>query len=176
MQAQAIDPLAVFRQNARFFHESWAQVAGALAYDHFPDFFQTAHESREFASLSVGETATSTYRITKDKLLYFARATGDWNPAHMNVEGVKPFNKAIAHGFLVGAAISALLAGKLPGPGTIYKSQTMNFRSPVYIDDVITARVEIREIVVDKRNVMLDTSVSKLDGTLVLDGVAVVRK
>ncbi|MDI7261291.1 MAG: MaoC family dehydratase, partial [Thermodesulfobacteriota bacterium] len=102
--------------------------------------------------------------------------TGDLNPAHINeTYAAKTFFKTrIAHGMLLGGFISAILGNQLPGPGTIYIRQELNFLAPVRIGDTITARAEIVEIINEKNRIRLKTTCINQDGTLILEGEALV--
>jgi 3-hydroxybutyryl-CoA dehydratase len=84
------------------------------------------------------------------------------------------FGRRIAHGMLTASMISALLGNDLPGPGTIYLSQELRFRAPVFIDDTITATVELTQYREDKRIATFRTTVVNQHGVLVLEGEAVV--
>jgi 3-hydroxybutyryl-CoA dehydratase len=85
------------------------------------------------------------------------------------------FGKRIVHGILTSGLISAVLANKLPGPGTIYLGQELKFTSPVYLGDDITAEVEIVEIREDKKIIKLDTTCYNQDGKKVITGLATVK-
>ena len=108
--------------------------------------------------LSIGEKSAMTRTISEGELALFAGATGDLNPVHFDEEYAKgTFLKGrIAHGMLAGGLISAVLANRLPGVGSIYLSQTLKFLAPVYPGDDVTARVTVREIDHSKRRVTLD--------------------
>ncbi|HQM92018.1 MAG TPA: MaoC family dehydratase, partial [Syntrophales bacterium] len=84
------------------------------------------------------------------------------------------FKGRIAHGMLSAGFISAVLAMRLPGPGTIYLSQVLEFKAPVRIGDTVTARVEVREKLAEKNRVKLRTTCVNQDGTLLVDGEAVI--
>jgi 3-hydroxybutyryl-CoA dehydratase len=126
--------------------------------------------------LRVGETAALGKTITETDIYLYAGITGDFNPAHINEEYAKNtfFKTRIAHGMLAAGLISALLGTKLPGPGTIYLQQSLNFLAPVRIGDTITARVEIIEMITEKNRVRFKTECVNQDGTAILDGEAVV--
>ena len=126
--------------------------------------------------LQVGDTATMSKRISDKDVRMFADISGDRNPVHLEDEFAATtfFKKRIAHGALSGALISAVLGMLLPGPGTIYLSQTMNFKAPVYIGEEITARVAVTAYRADKRIATLKTEVFNQANKLVLDGEAVV--
>jgi len=75
---------------------------------------------------------------------------------------------------LTAGFISNLLGTQLPGPGTIYISQKLNFMAPVAIGDTITATVEVIEILAEKKRVRLRTTCANQEGTVVLDGEALI--
>ncbi|MGD8403674.1 MAG: MaoC family dehydratase [Anaerolineales bacterium] len=133
----------------------------------------TYSPSRE---LQIGNTASINKKISDQDVRTFADISGDRNPVHLDDEFAEktPFKKRIAHGALSGALISAALGMLMPGPGTIYLSQTLNFKAPVYIDDEITAKLEVTAYHPDKRIAKLKTEVYNQDNRLVLEGEAVV--
>ena len=126
--------------------------------------------------LEVGETAEFSKTISESDIYLFAGVTGDMNPAHINEAYAKTtfFKTRIAHGLLPAGFISNVVAMKLPGPGTIYLRQGLNFKAPARIGDTITAQVEVLEILEEKKHVRLRTTCTNQDGTVVLDGEAVV--
>jgi 3-hydroxybutyryl-CoA dehydratase len=90
----------------------------------------------------------------------FAGLSGDTNPVHLNEEFAKTtlFEGRIAHGMLSAGFISTVLGTRLPGPGTIYLSQNLQFKAPVRIGDTVTARVVVREIIPAKKRAILETN------------------
>ena len=126
--------------------------------------------------LNVGETARVAKTISESDVYLYAGITGDFNPAHVNESYAQGtfFKTRIAHGMLTAGLISNVLANQLPGPGTIYLRQELNFLAPVGIGDTITAHAEIIEIMADKNRVRLKTECINQDGTKVIDGEAVV--
>ncbi len=126
--------------------------------------------------LKVGETAEFGKTISESDIYLYAGISGDFNPAHINEEYAKNtfFKTRIAHGMLAAGLISALLGTKLPGPGTIYLQQSLNFLAPVRVGDTITARVEIIEMIPEKNRVRFKTVCVNQDGTVVIDGEALV--
>ena len=126
--------------------------------------------------LKIGQSDSFSKTITETDVYLFAGITGDLNPAHVDAEYSKNtrFKKRIAHGMLSAGLISTVLGTKLPGPGTIYLSQQINFLAPVYFGDTITATVEVEEVLFDKNRVILHTCCKNQDGQLVVDGRAVV--
>jgi 3-hydroxybutyryl-CoA dehydratase len=126
--------------------------------------------------LEVGVTASRTRTVTAHDIELFAEASGDTNPVHLDeaYAAGTVFKKRIAHGMLTAGLISAVLANDLPGPGTIYLSQSLAFKAPVYIGDTITATVELVKYREDKRIATFRTTCTNQTGTLVLEGEAVV--
>jgi 3-hydroxybutyryl-CoA dehydratase len=126
---------------------------------------------------TVGTRAERIRTITDADIVQFADVSGDRNPVHLDAGHAAHslFGKRIAHGFLTGSLISALIGMELPGAGSIYLGQTLKFLAPVYIDDTITASVEVTTIREDKRLVILRTDCTNQDGKLVLTGEATVK-
>ena len=126
--------------------------------------------------LAVGDRAEFAKTISESDVYLYAGVTGDFNPAHVNepYAGKTFFKTRIAHGMLPAGLISAILGTRLPGPGTIYLRQTLNFRAPVRIGDTVTASVEVVEITMAKNRVRLKTACTNQEGVMVLDGEAVV--
>ena len=126
--------------------------------------------------LTLGEAAEFSKTVSETDVYLYAGVSGDLNPAHINENYAQStfFKTRIAHGMIAAGFISAVLGMKLPGPGTIYLRQELNFKAPVRIGDTVTARAEIIEINTEKKRVRLKTTCVNQDGTLVLDGEAVV--
>jgi 3-hydroxybutyryl-CoA dehydratase len=125
--------------------------------------------------LEVGRTAEFTKTVTETDVVLFAGITGDLNPAHVDAVWAEAsrFRGRIAHGMLTASFVSTVLATRLPGPGTIYLSQTLRFLAPVRIGDTVTARVEVLELQA-KGRVRLATTVQRHDGERVVEGEALV--
>ncbi|MGZ8447849.1 MAG: MaoC family dehydratase [Candidatus Deferrimicrobiaceae bacterium] len=123
----------------------------------------------------VGDTAELSKTVTEEDIVLFAKVTGDYNPVHVSEEFAKKtrFGGRIAHGMLSAGLISAVIGMKLPGPGCLYLSQTLNFRGPVKIGDEITARVEVAEVISEKR-LRLKTECLNQRSETVLDGEAII--
>ena len=127
-------------------------------------------------SLQPGETVSRTTTITDEMIQAFADLTGDMNPVHLDdayAAGTR-FGRRIAHGMIAAGLISATLANDLPGPGTVYLSQTLQFRAPVYPGDTITTTGEVKSVRPDKPIVTLGTVCKNQNGVVVLEGEAVV--
>jgi acyl dehydratase len=127
-------------------------------------------------TLEPGAKASRTQTISDEVIRAFADLTGDHNPIHLDDDYAADtrFRRRIAHGMIAASLISATLANDLPGPGTVYLSQTLQFKAPVYPGDVVTAAVEVKALRPDKPLVTLATTCTKQDGTVVLEGEAVV--
>ena len=93
---------------------------------------------------AIGTQATLSRTITEDDILLFALVSGDHNPIHLDAEYAEKtlFGKRIAHGFLIGSLISAVLGNDMPGPGSIYLGQTLKFLAPIHIGDTVTVTVK----------------------------------
>ena len=122
----------------------------------------------------MGQTASVTRTISESDVYLFAGVTGDLNPAHTNEEYAKTthFKTRIAHGMLSAGLISAVLGMQLPGPGTIYTGQTLKFLAPVHIGDTITATAEIKSLDLERNRVVLTTTCTNQEGTMVITGEA----
>jgi acyl dehydratase len=127
---------------------------------------------------SVGDSAEITRTIEQADIDAFASVTGDHNPVHVDEEFAKTtrFGKRIAHGMLTASLISAVLANKLPGEGSVYLGQTLKFVAPVFPGDEITARVTVKEIREDKPIMKLETICLNQRGEVVIRGEATVLK
>ncbi len=125
---------------------------------------------------NVGDSAEITKTIDDADIQAFADLTGDHNPVHVDDEFAKTtrFGRRIAHGMLTASLISALLAKKLPGEGSVYLGQTLQFVAPVFPGDQITARVVVKEIREDKAIVKLETTCLNQRGEVVIRGEATV--
>jgi 3-hydroxybutyryl-CoA dehydratase len=130
----------------------------------------------KFEEIEVGQSAEFTKSISDEDVMSFAKITGDFNPVHVDevTASSSQFGGRIAHGMLTAGLISAALAGKLPGPGSVYLSQTLRFTAPVRIGDIVTATVQVIEIAAAKRRVKLSTVCTNQRGEKVIEGEALV--
>jgi len=131
-------------------------------------------QSYTFDELPVGKKATYTRTVTEQDIVLFAVVSGDVNPLHLDAEFAKGtmFGERIAHGMMTGAIVSAALVMALTGPGAIYRSQSLRFRRPVKIGDVITVHLEITERNEDKKVLTIDCNCISQHGESVALGVA----
>jgi 3-hydroxybutyryl-CoA dehydratase len=125
---------------------------------------------------NLGDSAEITKTIEETDIQAFAEVTGDHNPIHLDEAFAKTtrFGRRIAHGMLSASLISAVLANKLPGEGSIYLGQTLQFVAPVFPGDEVTARVTVKEIREDKPIVKLETVCVNQRDEVVIRGEATV--
>ncbi len=128
-----------------------------------------------FADLRVGMCATFAKTITEADIVLFAAVSGDNNAIHINEEFAAGtiFKGRIAHGLLSASVISAAIANKLPGPGSIYVSQSLRFRAPVRAGDTVPATVTVKEMIPVRSRVLLAT-VCTVGVLVVIEGEALV--
>jgi 3-hydroxybutyryl-CoA dehydratase len=129
-----------------------------------------------FEDLTIGMTETLTKTIASSDVVGFAQLTGDRNPIHLSEHFAArtSFGRRIAHGLYTASLISAVLGTRLPGPGAIYISQTLNFRAPVKIGDTVVVTVTVIELIPDRQRARLGCMCA-VDGQPVLDGEALVK-
>jgi 3-hydroxybutyryl-CoA dehydratase len=128
-----------------------------------------------FEDLHVGMEASLVQTVSSEAIHAFAQISGDINPIHLDEAYAKesPFRRIIAHGMLSASYISAVFGTKLPGPGCIYISQTLNFKAPVYIGDKVTATVRISDLIEHRKRAIFNCHCSVGEKT-VLEGEAVI--
>lgn len=131
-------------------------------------------EGKSIHELKIGDSAQISKTITEADIELFARATGDFNPVHLDQAYAEKtmFKGRIAHGLLSVGLLSSILGNILPGHGTIYLSQEVKFLAPVRIGDTITAGVEVIELMSEKNRAKFRTTCMNQDGKLVVDGIA----
>jgi 3-hydroxybutyryl-CoA dehydratase len=128
-----------------------------------------------FEELSIGQIAESARTVTEADILMFGAASGDMNPVHFDSEfaSTTRFKERIAHGMLTASHVSALIGMRLPGPGSVYVSQSLQFKRPVKIGATVVSRVEITQLDPARGFVTLSTT-CLIAGKAVLSGEAVV--
>ncbi len=129
-----------------------------------------------FCDFYIGQEATISKTFVFDEVVAFSELSLDRNPIHLDKEYAKKgiFSDLIVHGLLTSSLISAVIANKLPGPGSIYLSQSLKFLKPVYHNEEVVAKVKIVDIKHEKLIIMLETQCFVND-IIVLDGIAVVK-
>ena len=127
------------------------------------------------ANFYAGEQASLTKTVTESDVTTFAGLIGDHNPIHTDDEYARKsrFGKRLAHGVFTGGLISAVLGNKLPGPGSIYLSQQLEFLAPVFIGDTITAVVEVTSWRPEKRIITFKTDAYNQEEKQVVTGKSV---
>lgn len=129
-----------------------------------------------FNEIIIGQKAEYSRLITETDIQRFAEVSGDFNPVHMDEEFAKKtfFKGRIAHGLLSASFISTVLAKELPGPGSIYLRQELNFKRPVKIGDKITAKVEVISKDNEKKRIILSSICTNQKNEIVIDGQSIV--
>jgi 3-hydroxybutyryl-CoA dehydratase len=131
-------------------------------------------ENYPIAELVVGLSKTYTKTLTERDVILFAACSGDVNPVHLDkaYAATTPFGEPIAHGMWTGALISAAVATQLPGPGSVYRSQSLSFKHPVKIGDTVTVTLTVSDIKARVKLVTLACEAHNQDGKLIAKGIA----
>lgn len=131
-------------------------------------------ENYPINEISIGQSATYRKTLTQADVILFAACSGDVNPVHLDKDyaATTAFGEPIGHGMWVGALVSAAIAMGLPGPGSVYRSQNINFKHPVKIGDTVTVTLTVSEIKERIKLVALDCEAHNQDGKLIAKGVA----
>jgi 3-hydroxybutyryl-CoA dehydratase len=129
-----------------------------------------------FEDLTIGLTESFSKTVSSSDVVGFAEVTGDRNPIHLSEHFAArtTFGTRIAHGLYTASLISALLGTRLPGPGAVYISQTLNFRAPVRIGDTVIVTVTVAELLPEKSRARLACA-CRVGEEVVLDGEALVK-
>ena len=129
--------------------------------------FQTLY----FEDLAVGMRETIRKTVENEDVIGFAELSGDHNPIHLSEHFARKtrFGGRVVHGLYTASLISAVIGMRLPGPGSVYVSQTLNFLGPVKIGDVVDVSVEVAELIEKGRRVRLRCE-CRVEDRLVLDG------
>jgi phosphate acetyltransferase len=133
-------------------------------------------ENRTFDEISIGDAARLERTLSAEDILLFAAVSGDVNPAHVDPEyadGTR-FHGVVAHGMWGAALLSALIGTQLPGPGTIYLSQSLNFLAPVRVGDTLTVGVTVSAKDAERHHLTLDCRITNQHGKEVITGTALV--
>lgn len=130
-------------------------------------------DSYSIFEIHVGMSSSYTRTVTDADIQKFAEVTGDNNPVHLDDEYAKNtrFKSRIAHGLLTASFFSAIFGTKFPGKGSIYISQNLEFKRPVYLDDTVTATVVVKTVDITKKRVAFETTCT-VDGNVVTSGSA----
>ena len=131
-------------------------------------------ENYPIDQIAVGQTASYSKTLTERDVILFAACSGDVNPVHLDktYAATTPFGEPIGHGMWTGALVSAAIATRLPGPGSVYRSQSLNFKHPVKIGDTVTVTLTVTEIKERLKLIALDCAAHNQDGRLIAKGIA----
>jgi len=131
-------------------------------------------ENYPINELVVGQRANYSKTLTEQDIILFAACSGDVNPVHLDKEyaATTPFGEPIGHGMWTGALVSAAIAIRLPGPGSVYRSQSISFKHPVKIGDTLTVTLIVCEIKERIKLVTLECEAHNQDGKLIAKGIA----
>jgi len=123
----------------------------------------------------VGDVAELSRTVSAADIERFSQISGDRNPLHYDLDAAKfsRFGEIVVQGGITSAILNAVVAEKLPGPGTVFLNVNWNFTAPVRPGDTITGHVEVIEVRNDKPIAKLRTTVTRDDGTVALEGTAV---
>lgn len=127
--------------------------------------------------IKVNDSAKMIRTVTNEDIVLFSEVSGDKNPLHLDEEYAKTtlFKQRIAHGMLSASFISNVIGNTLPGQGSIYLKQTLEFCRPVYLNDTITTVITIEDINYETGNISLDTYCMNQNGVKVIKGKALVK-
>jgi 3-hydroxybutyryl-CoA dehydratase len=128
-----------------------------------------------YEDISLGDFHERTILVSEELVGSFARLTGDLNPVHLDEEYAKGtfFKRRVAHGLLPLSFVGAIFGTTLPGPGSIYLTQSAEFKVPVFLGDTLTVRVEVTALADRVPKVTLRTTAVNQRGALVLEGEGV---
>lgn len=136
----------------------------------------TKISNKTFEEIRVGDHTTSCHLVTEELVKLFALASTDTNPLHLDEDFASktPFKGRIAHGMLSGAFISAAIANQLPGPGSIYVSQSLRFLRPVHIGDELSINIVVINKQTKGHRITLECHIKNQNGKKVVSGEATV--
>ncbi len=127
-------------------------------------------------TLKVGDKSSVKKVFTQRDVELFANLSGDVNPVHLDqaVAEVSVFKDKVVHGMLAASLFSTIIGTQMPGPGSIYLGQNVKFKAPVFLGEEVEAILEVVNIRKDKPIATLKALCKKADGTVVIEGEAVV--
>ncbi len=127
-----------------------------------------------YDDISIGQQESFIIKITESMVEKFSNLSGDLNPLHMDNQFAESssFNKRIVHGMFLASFFSQLIGMKLPGKNALYFSQTLNFRSPCYIDDEIEVVGKVTEKSDSTQIITVSTTIFNKSKTCLIDGIA----
>jgi 3-hydroxybutyryl-CoA dehydratase len=131
-------------------------------------------EEHKLEEIEIGTKTKFSIKITESMMEEFAKISGDFNPLHMDEQYAKStkFGKRVSHGMLLASFFSKIVGMHLPGKNALYFSQTLNFRSPCFINDEVTVEGEVIEKSMASKIIELKTTVYNQNGKCLVDGIA----
>ncbi|MCI0889247.1 MAG: MaoC family dehydratase [Chloroflexi bacterium] len=126
--------------------------------------------------LEVGQRATRELAVDEEMVRKYAEITGDYNPLHFDAEFAAKtrFGRLMAQGGITTGLLHALVAMEMPGPGSVFMRQSWSFPAPVYIGDTLRAEATVKSVRAKRNMAELEFEVKNQDGTVVLNGEALV--
>lgn len=123
--------------------------------------------------IQVGDRASVEKQMKLEDVLSFAGISNDFNPVHVDADYAKKsrYKGQIVHGLMASSLFSGIFGTQLPGEGCVYKSQSLRFRRPIYVDDLVTAEVEVLKVDMEKKLVFFRTT-CRVNGRVAIDGEA----
>lgn len=127
-----------------------------------------------FDELSLEQQASYSKTLSAEDIALFAATSGDVNPVHLDADyaSTTPFKEPIGHGMWLGALVSAAIATRLPGPGSVYRSQSLQFKQPIKVGDNATVTLTVLGLKPRVRLVTIGCEVHNQDGVLLAKGEA----
>ncbi|MDR1608231.1 MAG: MaoC family dehydratase, partial [Deltaproteobacteria bacterium] len=125
-----------------------------------------------YSDIKVGDIAEKSMDVTEEVVRGFAAISGDYNPVHLDESYATTtvFGHRVAHGIISMALISSIFGTILPGEGTIYLSQTITFHKPIFLNERVTGKVEVKDKNNRSKKIRFLTHVYKADGHIALSG------
>ena len=127
----------------------------------------------DISKIKINQHVQVEKKMTLDMVKQFASISNDYNPVHLdkNYASKSRYKKQIIHGLMASSLFSGLFGTRLPGEGCVYKSQNIKFKRPIYIDDLVLAKVEVKDVNIDKKIIYFSTRCF-VNGKTVIDGDA----
>lgn len=125
----------------------------------------------------LGDSETIIHEITEDEVSAFAKLTGDYNPLHLDPDFADrtAFKKPVVYGMLSASYISTMIGMKIPGPGALWTSQTLEFLHQVYVGDILTIQATVSQISAATKTLVLNISITNQNGEKIIEGKATAK-
>lgn len=131
----------------------------------------------EFDQIQIGQSEEITHVISSEDITNFAKLSGDFNPIHISNEYAlnTPYKKPIAHGMLSASFISQMIGYKLPGPGSLWISQSLDFHMPAFVGDTLTIKAKVEQVSKVTRIIKLEIAITNQNNTILVTGKSTVK-